>query len=112
MSKLNYKVFEDNGGGLTLYVFGADEEILYAHTGYEYVIGDLSDCISQLNDNADAWKDWDNNLVDTMEYDYAEALGELENECICHISEVVADQDGLYREIMNIAARKEFEVED
>lgn len=31
-----WQVIEDNGGGLTLYVWDAAEALIYAHTGYEY----------------------------------------------------------------------------
>ena len=54
-----YQVVEDNAGGLTLYVFaGLNEDgidggtVVYAHSGYEYVDGQLMQDLDALDAGA------------------------------------------------------------
>ena len=46
-NKLNIVVTEDNGGGLALWVWENDT-LIYSHTGYEYIHGNLCDDIAGL----------------------------------------------------------------
>ena len=55
-----YKVTENNGGGLTLNIWTADGRYIYAHSGYEYNRGQLSQDIASLEDGDDP-RDWDGN---------------------------------------------------
>ncbi len=114
--KITWKVTENNGGGLTLYVYDNDE-LVYAHAGYEFAPGNLKDDIQALNDGQDPVSDsWDgNDLYDTeiikavrTIYDYAgEHTGDIydENGNIIPLdndeyydnhesTRVIADQDG------------------
>jgi hypothetical protein len=62
-------VIEDNGGGLHLFVFRG-KKIVFAHSGYEYIPGNLTQDLSVLDDGGDTsdWEgcsddpqgDWDN----------------------------------------------------
>jgi len=54
-----YQVTENNGGGLTLYVW-EDDKLIYAHAGYEYNPGQLTQDIQALNDGSDI-NLWDGN---------------------------------------------------
>lgn len=58
--RIKYNVFEDNGGGLTLIVSERGVPI-YAHSGYEYNPGQLSEDLDALDAGANPVKDgWDN----------------------------------------------------
>lgn len=57
-----YKVIEDNGGGLALVVFAEDgETVEYIHTGYEYNPGQLTADLEALKNGADPAKEWEGN---------------------------------------------------
>jgi hypothetical protein len=49
---MRYQVIEDNGGGLHLYIFDRNK-CIYAHSGYEYSPGQLSQDISALMEGED-----------------------------------------------------------
>lgn len=57
-----YTVIEDNGGGLSLYVFRG-QQCIYAHDGYEFTPGQLSQDIAALDKGSDT-SDWDGNTND------------------------------------------------
>lgn len=61
----NWKVFEDNGGGLTLVVFedGSEEKIYYLHTGYELFPEVLAECLDDLENGVDP-ESWGGNVFD------------------------------------------------
>ena len=66
MSKTTWQVTENNGGGLTLYVW-IDDKLVFAHAGYEYTSPDqLNEDLDNLkkgaNPIADGWDD--NDLTD------------------------------------------------
>ena len=63
--KLTWQVTENNGGGLTLYVWD-DDNLIYAHAGYEYVPASLREDIQALrNGNHPISDGWDgNDLID------------------------------------------------
>ena len=52
---MKYKVIEDNGGGLHLYVFSG-RRCIWAHTGYEYSPGNLTADLDSLENGADPYK--------------------------------------------------------
>lgn len=98
-----YEVIEDNGGGLTLVVFNENGEVEYLHTGYEYVIGKLSDDLKYLKDGDDPANDWDGNEENPQEiYDNITSFE--------YGWEIVADNDGIYPNKMGIAACLEFKI--
>lgn len=99
-----FEVIEDNGGGLTLVVFGNNEEVEYIHTGYEYCSGSLIEDLNNLKDGANPVEEWDGNMENPQEV-YESFLN---NEGW----EVVADNDGIYPEKMGLAACKEFGIEN
>lgn len=55
---MKYKVIEDNGGGLHLYVFSG-RKCVWAHTGYEYSPGNLTADLESLEAGDDPRRDWD-----------------------------------------------------
>lgn len=55
--KYMYKVIEDNGGGLALYVFWG-RTVIYSHSGYEYNPGQLTQDLDEL-DRGTEIKDWE-----------------------------------------------------
>lgn len=110
----NYKVIEDNGGGLTLVVFAQDKETIeYIHTGYEYNPGQLTEDLENLKNGDDPANDWDGNEMDSAEM---EDLEDLESWFPWDQKgtgwEVVADNDGIYPEDMGAAAKIEFKIKD
>lgn len=97
---VKFEVVEDNGGGLTLFVFGEDGRVIYAHTGYEYIKGQLREDLENLADGDDPTS-WDGCLED-MELAYNELQNPIDS---C----VVADNDGIYPDKFGGAAKYEFE---
>ena len=106
----NYKVIEDNGGGLTLVVFAEDGETIdYIHTGYEYNPGQLTEDLENLKDGDDPKRDWDGNALEDAEMENPEDLESWFPWDQKGIGwEVVADNDGNYPEVMGAAAEEEF----
>lgn len=107
----NYKVVEDNGGGLTLVVFAEDtERIEYIHNGYEYNPGQLSKDIESLKNGDDPANEWEGNDLDDI--DEIENPEEFESWFPWVQKDVgwkvVADNDGIYPEDMGSAAMMEF----
>lgn len=100
-----YQVIEDNGGGLTLVVFGSNNNVEYLHDGYEHNPGQLQQDLKALRDGDDPANDWEGNAEDPQamydnitSYEYG--------------WEIVADNDGIYPDKMGAAARIEFNVKD
>lgn len=107
----NYKVIEDNGGGLALVVFAEDgETIEYIHSGYEYNPGQLTEDLENLKNGDDPARDWDGNELDSTEG--MENPEDLESWFPRDQKgtgwEVVADNDGIYPDDMGGAASQEF----
>lgn len=103
---LRYAVIEDNGGGLSLCVFDADDVCVWAHYGYEINPGQLSQDIAALQDGDDPRTGWDGGEEDPAGFwdsfraeDYGRGWKQ------------VADQDGNYPHRMGRAAQLEFDVE-
>lgn len=55
---MKYKVIEDNGGGLHLYVFSRGR-CVWSHSGYEYTPGNLSVDLDALDAGDDPRRDWE-----------------------------------------------------
>ena len=96
--KRKFRVLEDNGGGLTLFVWDENgEEIVFAHSGYEYTPGSLCQDLDALAHDDDPLK-WDGNekfLFDEYERMYFDC------------SDIVTN-DGIYYEVMGAAGLYEF----
>lgn len=57
-----YQVIEDKDGGIHLFVFDSNDELIVARTGYEYGKKDLPEAMELLNSGADprTWEgSWD-----------------------------------------------------
>lgn len=106
------KIIENNAGGLTLYIMDESDKCVFAHSGYEYVAGQLSDDIKALLAN-DSCADWDGHEPEIA--DEWDAL-EYGNQGKFTGLELVAETNdsGLhtYPNRMGGAARKEFGVTD
>jgi hypothetical protein len=108
MSKLNYKVIEDNGGGLSLFVFRGDA-VIYAGSGYEYRPGALQGDLAALEAGDDT-RTWEGNaddpqaaLDDTQRYEYGW-------ETVCEGGPRQTRR--LYPDRMGAAARIEFDPDE
>ena len=98
-----YQVIEDNGGGLTLAVFGNHNTVEYLHDGYEYAPSQLAEDLVALRAGDTPATDWDGNAEDPQamydnitSYEYG--------------WEIVADNDGIYPDKMGAAAQREFNI--
>lgn len=98
-----YQVIEDNGGGLTLVVFGNNGNVEYLHSGYEFGSrGRLLEDLENLKKGDNPIVDWEGNAENPQqEYDN------------CFLSfeygwEIVADNEGVYPDKMGGAACEEF----
>lgn len=104
MANLYAKVIEDNGGGLHLYVMDETGTCIYAHYGYEYRPGALTDDIKVLIET-DSVADWEG-----CEENVAEAWEKLEIDNIGY-TKIAAVTDGelkLYPRKMGAAGQEEF----
>lgn len=99
-----YCVIEDNGGGLHLVVFSQDGKVEYLHSGYEYgTTGRLLEDLEILKQSGNT-NGWDGN-AENPQAEYDEMTS-----CECGW-EVVADNYGIYINVMGSAALLEFGVE-
>lgn len=105
---MKYKVIEDGGGGLHLYVFSG-RKCVWAHTAYEYSPGNLSADLESLESGADPRRDWDGGEDDPQgvydqitSYDYGWEL----------VAEGGKGRRKLYKARMGRAAQIEFGVSD
>lgn len=97
-----FYVIEDNGGGLTLVIFDDNEsdKVAYLHTGYEYILGQLTYDLTELSNGSDP-STWDGCEENPQEiYDNITSFD--------YGWEVIADNDGIYPEAMGTAGRIEF----
>lgn len=104
MEKLTYQVIEDNGGGLTLVIFDSQNAVVYLHDGYEYNPGQLTEDLKALRHYPSPLSDWEGNSG-TPQADY-DNLTSYE-----YGWQIVADNEGIYPDVMGAAARIEFGVE-
>lgn len=101
---LNFKVIEDNGGGLHLYIFNQRGRVTHAFHDWEYQEpGYLAENLTYLREGGrvDAW---DNNDPDPSG-DYTSMTSSQ------YGWEVVADNDGTYPQVMGRAAQDAFAIE-
>lgn len=108
-----YKVIEDDGGGLTLVVFGKNEKVEYIHDCYEVNYGQLRKDLEALKNGADPAKDWDGNCYGMVcQYDLKHKPQELYDAIISYEYgwKIVADNGGIYPDKMGGAAKIEFGV--
>lgn len=95
-----FNVIEDNGGGLTLVIFDDSDEVTYLHTGYEYILGQLTNDLTELSNGSDQ-STWDGCEENPQEiYDNITSFE--------YGWEVIADNDGIYPEAMGTAGCLEF----
>ena len=100
---LNYKVIEDNSGGLHLFVFDAGEKSIFTYFGYEHNIGQLTQDLDALV-VGDYTSDWDGNEDDPQAY-YEITASEYGWEIVATGKAGVRT---LYTDKMGIAASLEF----
>lgn len=110
---MEYEVHEDNGGGLSLYVWNKYGVLVYYHTGYEYD-----------NSHTQLWNDLDCLNTESLPINEWEGneLRELTTEEVnCIINEadnphqstkIIADNYGYYPNIMGNAGVKAFHVDE
>lgn len=61
-----FEVYENNGGGILLYLFDG-EDVKKVFEGWEYgEEGGLLNAINQLVENPDAWECWEGDLVERL----------------------------------------------
>lgn len=98
--KKKFVIIEDNGGGLTLVVFDDNGSISYLRTGYEYILGQLTNDLIELTNGSDplTWEGCEENPE------------EIYNDFLFHEYgwEIIADNDGLYPDKIGAAGRLEF----
>jgi hypothetical protein len=102
----SYEVIEDGGGGLHLYVFDDDDNVIYAGCNFQYCNGALLECLHSLDagENTDGWEDGMYGELGDPQSDYDNWP---ENEKVL----VAEGKDGkrtLHRERMGHAALTEF----
>lgn len=101
---MNYSVIEDNGGGLTMFVFDESGACVWGGGGYEHRKGSCRENIASLEAGDNPVTGWDDGMDDPQaEWDNVQ-----ETE---YGYKLVADQDGIYPENMGRAAQIEFDVE-
>lgn len=105
--KYTYKVIEDNGGGLHLYVFWGSK-VIYAATDYEYRPGKLMQDLDVLDAGTDIGG-WESN-VDNPQVDY-DSITSYEYGWQC-VTTGGGGQRHLYKARMGRAAQTEFGVSD
>ena len=100
-----FEVIEDNGGGLSLFIFDSKGRVEYAHTGYEHVQGQLSADLADLAEGGNPVVEWEGCEEDPQGvYDSITSYrgGGWE---------VVADNNGIYPNLMGSAAALEFGID-
>lgn len=98
----HFEVIEDNSGGLQLFVYGDDGDVVYAASDFEYVPGNLAEAMKALWNGADPIADgWDIQYKDPQEF----RNGFTEQSQRNGGWELVADENGVY-ELMSGAAFK------
>jgi len=111
MKSCEANIIEDNGGGLAMFVFGGrgieGGKVIWAHTGYEYNPGQLSECIQALLNGDDPRKDWEGAIDNAQavydDYDRFEHGWEV-------VAQVYGDKLHIYPGNTGVAARIEFGV--
>lgn len=108
MANLYAKVIEDNGGGLHLYVMDSTDTCIYAHYGYEYRPGALTEDIKALieTDSVTDWEGYEENVAEEWE--------KLDIECTSRniVADVTDSKLTLFPEKMGRAAQLELKIEN
>lgn len=102
----NYEVIEDDNGGLYLFVFNDDGSVKYFADGYENNHEKLMDDIESLRDGDDTSVWYNKGMTQEQMQEVYDGFLKRDNGW-----DVVADQDGIYPEMMGAAARKAFKKE-
>ena len=108
-----YEVIEDNGGGLHLAVYDENgESVVYLHSGYEYITGQLTKDLVELKNGAEPEKEWDGNCGG-LDLEFGEDPQALYDNITSYEYgwEIVADNDGIYPNKMGGAACLEFGID-
>ncbi len=108
-----YEVIEDNGGGLHLAVYDeSGESVVYLHSGYEYITGQLTKDLVELKNGAEPEKEWDGNCGG-LDLEFGEDPQALYDNITSYEYgwEIVADNDGIYPNKMGGAACLEFGID-
>lgn len=103
----HFEVIEDNSGGLQLFVYGDDGDVVYAASDFEYVPGDLAEAMKALWNGADPIADgWDIQYKDPQEF----RNGFTEQSQRNGGWELVADENGVYELMSGAAFKRELEI--
>ena len=103
----HFEVIEDNSGGLQLFVYGDNGDVVYAASDFEYVPGDLAEAMKALWNGADPIADgWDLQYKDPQEF----RNGFTEQSQRNGGWELVADEDGVYELMSGAAFKRELEI--
>lgn len=107
-----FNVIEDNAGMLILVIFNKDDEIEYITTDFEYDPGSLISALEKLS-YGDDLSDWKENLLEVnYTYPIVENPKHLESwfpeERYKTGWNIIADNDGIYPEVMGTAGQIEF----
>ena len=103
----HFEVIEDNSGGLQLFVYGDDGDVVYAASDFEYVPGNLAEAMKALWNGADPIADgWDIQYKDPQEFrneftEQSQRNGGWE---------LVADENGVYELMSGAAFKRELEI--
>lgn len=107
-----FNVIENNAGMLILVIFNKDDEIEYITTDFEYSPGSLISALEKLS-YGDDLSDWKENL---LEVNYIYPIVENPKRLESWFPEeqyktgwnIIADNDGIYPEVMGTAGQIEF----
>lgn len=103
----HFEVIEDNSGGLQLFVYGDDGDVVYAASDFEYVPGNLAEAMKALWNGADPIADgWDIQYKDPQEF----RNGFTEQSQRNGGWELVADENGVYELMSGAAFKRELEI--
>lgn len=103
----HFEVIEDNSGGLQLFVYGDDGDVVYAASDFEYVPGDLAEAMKALWNGADPIADgWDIQYKDPQEF----RNGFTEQSQRNGGWELVADENGVYELMSGAEFKRELEI--
>ena len=103
----HFEVIEDNAGGLQLFVYDDDDNVVYAASDFEYVPGDLTEAMKALWEGADPIADgWDVQYEDPQEF----RNGFTEQSQRTGGWELVADENGVYEMMGGAAFKRELEI--
>ena len=94
-----FELFEDNGGGLTLFCFEDDKGLTYIHTSYEYHPEDVLRDLQGILCGENPAEDWDGNDIG----DFSDPEEYFE-ECLAG-GEYIADERGIYPRDCRAAGR-------